>query len=175
MRRIGVSTLFILLFMAVAPLAMAQDPGGTVIARLRGFEEVPSISSTGGGRFEATINEAGTEMTWTLSYFNVEAPVTQSHIHFAQRSVNGGIVLFLCSNLGNGPVGTQACPDSPGSISGTLTAANVVTGAAAQGITALEFHSILRAIRAGNAYVNLHSTVFPGGEIRGQLLFTPSH
>jgi hypothetical protein len=161
--------------MAVASLAVAQDPGGTVIGRLRGFEEVPSISSSGGGRFEATINEDGTAMTWTLSYFNLEAPITQSHIHFAQRGVNGGIVLFLCSNLGNGPAGTQACPDSPGIISGTLTAQNVVNGAAAQGIVPPEFYSILRAIRAGNAYVNIHSTTFPGGEIRAQLLFTPSH
>ncbi|HYV06332.1 MAG TPA: CHRD domain-containing protein [Blastocatellia bacterium] len=32
-----------------------------------------------------------------------------------------------------------------------------------------EFAEVLAAMRAGTVYVNVHSTVFPGGEIRGQL------
>jgi hypothetical protein len=82
--------------------------------------------------------------------------------------VNGGIMVFLCSNLGNGPVGTAACPPS-GSVSGTITAANVVGAASAQGIAAGEFAEVVKAIRHGVAYANVHSTLYPGGEIRGQL------
>jgi hypothetical protein len=174
MRRFGLTLLVLALVCTAAPLFAQGDPEGTVIARLRGFEEVPAISSTGGGGFTARINEAGTVMDWELTYGNVEAPVTQAHIHFAQRGVNGGIMVFLCSNLGNGPVGTQACPARSGSVSGSLRAADMVAGAAAQGITPGEFHSLLRAIRAGAAYVNVHSETFPGGEIRAQLIFIPA-
>lgn len=174
MRRFGLALLVLVLVSTATPLFAQGDPGGTVISRLRGFEEVPAISSTGGGRFSATINDAGTAINFELSYFNMEANVTQSHIHFAQRGVNGGIMVFLCSNLGNGPVGTQACPARSGTVSGSLRAADMVAGAAAQGITPGEFQSLLRAIRAGAAYANVHSETFPSGEIRGQLLFTPS-
>lgn len=158
----------------VVPAGAQVQVGGTVTARLRGFDEVPAISSSGGGRFNATINEEGTAIEWELSYFNVTGQVTQAHIHFAQKGVNGAIVVFLCSNLPNSPAGTQACPDSPGSVSGTITFENVGGGANSQGIGPLELPALLRAIRAGIAYANVHSDLFPGGEIRGQLLFTPS-
>ena len=163
--------LFVVLLAAAVP---AQAQGGTAVARLRSFEEVPALSAPGGGFFLATINEDGTEMTYELRYFNVEGNVTQSHLHFGQRGVNGGIMIFLCSNLGNGPAGTQACPTDGGTITGTIQASNVGSGAASQGVAAGELFSVLRGIRAGVVYANVHTTLFPGGEIRGQLLFTPS-
>lgn len=160
---------------AVTPLN-AQPPvvGGTAVTRLRAFEEVPAVSSNGVGRFRAGIDDEGSMVDWTLEYSSLRGTVTQAHIHFAQRGVNGGIVVFLCSNLGNGPEGTQPCPPKPAAIAGSFTAANMVGGAAAQGIAPGELHELLRAIRAGAAYVNVHTDLFPGGEIRGQLLFTPS-
>ena len=82
--------------------------------------------------------------------------------------MNGGISVFLCSNLGNGPAGTQACPPAPATISGTITPADVI-GPAEQGIDPMEFDELVGAIRAGVAYANVHSTTFPTGEIRGQL------
>jgi hypothetical protein len=145
----------------------------SAVARLRGFEEVPAISSPGGGRFEATIGDE--DIAYELSYFNLRGVVSQAHIHLAQRGVNGAIVIFLCSNLPNAPAGTQPCPASPGTISGTIHASDVIGGTSqtAQGISAGEFSEVLRAIRVGVTYVNVHTDLFPGGEIRGQLLFTP--
>lgn len=142
------------------------------IARLRSFEEVPAVSTSGGGRFEATIED--NEITYELSYFNVSGTVTQAHIHLAQRGVNGAIVIFLCSNLGNGPAGTQPCPPSPGSISGTIHASDVIGGTpqTAQGISAGDLSEVLRAMRVGVTYVNVHTDLFLGGAIRGQLIFT---
>jgi hypothetical protein len=76
-------------------------------------------------------------------------------------------------------VGTQVCPpsgtrDAPASISGTITAGNVGAGANGQGIAVGEFIELHRAIRAGIVYANVHTVAFPGGEIRGQLRFTPA-
>ncbi len=72
------------------------------------------------------------------------------------------------------PAGTQACPPSPATVTGTLTAANVV-GPAGQGIAAGEFAELIRAIRAGKTYANVHSTKFPGGEIRSQIEGNSGH
>ena len=82
--------------------------------------------------------------------------------------MNGGIVVFLCSNLGNGPAGTPACPAAPGEVTGTLTADDMVA-LTAQGIGAGQFREFRRAIRNGFTYVNIHSETFAGGEARGQL------
>jgi len=100
--------------------------------------------------------------------------VTQSHIHFGARGQSGGISLFLCTNLGNGPAGTQACPASASEsapVTGVSSAANII-GPAGQGIAAGEFAELVAAIRAGAAYVNVHSSKYPGGEIRAQ--FSPT-
>jgi hypothetical protein len=135
---------------------------------LVGYQEVPAISSPGGGTFHAAISRSGDSVAWELTFGATRGVVTQSHIHFGQRSVNGGIVVFLCSNLGNGPAGTQPCPQS-GTISGTFGPGDVVGLAAAQGIAAGEFAEVVQAIRAGVAYANVHTDLHPGGEIRGQL------
>jgi hypothetical protein len=165
--------LSIVLFAAAVP---AQAQGGTAITRLRGFEEVPATSTPGGGFFSATISEDGTHVDWELSYFNIEGNVTQAHLHFAQRSVNGGIVVFLCSNLTGAqapPPGTQPCPTKSGTIHGTFTAANILA-VNNQSVAAGDLASFLRGIRAGVVYANVHTDQLPGGSIRGQLIFTPS-
>jgi hypothetical protein len=169
MGRKGLKVLaLVALSMALTLPAWAQR--GTTTTRLQGFEEVPAIATPAEGRFSARINHAENTISYELSYSGLQGSITQAHIHFAQEGVNGAIVIFLCSNLGNGPAGTQACPASPGSISGTATADDVLA-VAAQGISAGQMHKVLRAIRSGIAYVNVHSTLFPGGEIRGQLDF----
>jgi hypothetical protein len=136
---------------------------------LQGYQEVPSISSTGTATFTADVAKDGQSVDWKMSYAALEGNVLQSHIHFGQRSVTGGISVFLCTNLGNGPAGTQACPGPhDGVISGTFRPADVI-GPTAQGITAGEWDELMRAIDAGKAYANIHSNIWPGGEIRAQL------
>ncbi len=118
--------------------------------------------------FEATIAPTADGLAYTLSYSGLEGDVTQAHIHFGQRAVAGGISAWLCGNVATAPAGTQACPPSPATVTGTITAANVV-GPTGQGIAPGELGELLRAIKAGVAYANVHSTKFPSGEIRGQL------
>lgn len=136
---------------------------------LSGYEKVPAVSTVARGDFRAEIGPYDNSVNWQLSYYELEGNVTQAHIHFGQKGVNGSIVVFLCSNLGNGPAGTQPCPPSPASVSGTFRAADVGAGATAQGIAAGEFAELLKAIRAGMTYANVHSTKFPAGEVRSQI------
>jgi hypothetical protein len=95
--------------------------------------------------------------------------VTQAHIHFGARNQFGAnISVFLCSNLGNGPAGTQPCPPAPATITGTVRPGDVI-GPAPFGIAPGEFDELMDAMEAGFTYVNVHSTKYPGGEIRAQI------
>lgn len=157
----------------VAAFAVAGGGSHSISAKdgLEGYQEVGTtgaISTSGNGSFEAKVASDDSSFEWTLSYAALEGTVLQSHIHFGQRSVNGGISIFLCSNLGNGPAGTLACPPPPATISGTADASDVI-GPTGQGIAPGQFDEILAAIRAGKAYANVHSSLWPAGEIRGQL------
>lgn len=168
-RTLAIPTLILALAAWTAPDASAQGPQGRQVrAELDGFEEVPAVSTTGNGSFRATLSNDGQELTYELSYADLEGLVAQAHLHLGQRAVNGGISIFLCTNLGNGPAGTQVCPPAPATVSGTVSAADVI-GPADQGIEPGEFEEVVRAIRDGSVYVNVHSDLFPGGEIRGQL------
>ncbi|MBA3264522.1 MAG: CHRD domain-containing protein [Thermoleophilaceae bacterium] len=157
--------------MAVASVvATTAVAGGDkhLSTRLTGFQEVPAISTDAGGKFRAKLRTSSQEIQYELSYADLTGAVQQAHIHLGQRAVNGGISVFLCSNLGNGPAGTQACPAAPATITGTIRPADVI-GPASQGLEAMQFDELVRAIRAGVTYANVHTETFPGGEIRGQL------
>ena len=92
-----------------------------------------------------------------------------SHVHFGKRAINGGISFWLCGTAAApGPAGTPACPAPGGTIEDEITAADVV-GPVGQGIEAMNLAEILAAMRAGHAYANVHSTKWPGGEIRAQI------
>jgi hypothetical protein len=154
---------------ATADVDRSGDSQSVLREQLSGYNETPlALSTTGTGRFLARISRAGDQISYTLSYSALEGNVTQAHIHIGSMSQTGGISVFLCSNLGNGPAGTQACPAAPATISGTLTAADVI-GPVGQGVTAGQFDELIAAIRAGSTYVNVHSTLYPLGEIRAQL------
>ncbi len=150
---------------AATPLLALAD---NLHTKLDGYEEVPAVSTQAEGKFKAHYDRRSQMISYELSYEGLEGNVTQAHIHFGQKGVNGGISVFLCTNLGNGPPGTQSCP-AQGTITGTFGARDVGAGAAAQGIAAGEFAELVAAIRDGVAYANVHSTKFPGGEVRGQI------
>jgi CHRD domain len=164
-----VSNVALAALLAALPQYARADESHHARAHLSGYQEVPSLSTAGEGRFKAHIDLNNQAIHYELSYEALEGDVTQAHIHFAQRGVNGNIVVFLCTNLGNGPAGTQACPPAPATITGTIRAADVTAGAAAQGIAAGEFAEFVDAIQAGATYANVHTTTRPGGEVRGQL------
>ena len=170
--RIGVlvGTALLLLTVGAQRPAQADKGGKSLKADLVGFEEPPSVSSTGSGTFRAKIAHDDSSFEYELTYQDLEGDVTQAHIHVGQKGVNGGISIWLCGTLAlPGPAGTPPCggPRS-GMASRTVMAADVV-GPSGQGIAIGEFEEVLNAMRQGVTYANVHSTKHPGGEIRGQI------
>ena len=155
---------------AASPVGAADD----LDADLVGYNEVPTLSSPAKADFDARISPDETQIDYQVTYSGFPTPVLQAHLHLGKRAVNGGIMVFICSNLGNGPAGTPLCPTPAGTVSGTWTAASVV-GPTAQGIAPGEFAEVVQAIRAGAAYANIHSQQFPAGEIRDQVRTPRAH
>lgn len=158
--------------LAVATIAVADDGGRRSFRadRLTGYQEAAPapISTTGTGTFEATLNSAGDAISYRLTYSNLDTftaggVVTAAHIHFGQRGVSGGVIAPLC-NGGDKP----ACPATAGSVDGVIDAADII-GPNGQGIEPGSFAEVVRALRAGMVYANVHTTRFPSGEIRGQI------
>jgi hypothetical protein len=157
--------------LTAASVSSAEGTANSIHATLAGFREVPSISSPASGSFRATIDDKAGTISYTLSYSGLSGDVQQAHIHFGQRFVNGAISVFLCQTEAVAdPTGlAPECPQS-GTVSGMLQSGNMIEGdIEGQGIAPGEFDELVAAIRAGVAYVNVHSSTFPAGEVRGQL------
>jgi CHRD domain len=147
----------------VGTYAMAEEGSKNFRTRqMSSYFEVPSVSTTATGSFKAQLSGDGTMLTFELSYSGLSSATQAAHIHFAQKDVNGGVSAFLC-----GGGGKAACPAS-GTVTGTVVAGDVI-GPAGQGIAAGEFQELLAAMRAGFTYVNVHTSNFTGGELRGQI------
>lgn len=138
--------------------------GKNFAARLNGWEEVPSQVTTGRGSFRATAVNT-TRIDFVLRYESLEgATVAQAHIHIGSFHENGGVSAWLCGGTTQPP-----CPPAPATVTGTIEA-NDITGPADQGVEAGNFADLLRAMRRGETYANVHTTPrAPGGEIRGQI------
>jgi hypothetical protein len=162
-KRILFTVLSTIVLTTAVVVSMQANNRKVLRARLTGFQEVPSISTTGTGNFEIRIDRHEASADYTLSYSGLESNAFMAHIHLGQRGVNGGIMTFLCGGGGKPP-----CPASPGTITGTIVAADI-GDLSGQGISPGEFGEFLRALRSGNTYANVHTMTFPGGEIRGQI------
>jgi hypothetical protein len=139
-----------------------------VFERLSGFQEDPlAFSTPGSATFVAQINDREQVINYRLSWTDLPTNVVQAHIHLGGRAQSGGVITFLC---GGGPADAPApaCPAGNASVTGTITPASVI-GPGGQGIAAGEFAELIRALRAGATYVNIHTTERPGGEIRAQI------
>ena len=160
-----VTLVTVLCMLGLTVLARADDNDGRrhFKADLIGYNETPALSTNGEGHLRLEINHNDTAIDFRLSYANMTGNPAVAHIHLGQRHTAGGVIIFFC-----GGGGKPACPPQPATITGTLDASGVV-GPVAQGIAAGEFDELIRAIRAGATYANVHTAAFPAGEIRGQI------
>jgi len=140
-------------------------------APLDGWQEVPSVVTDGEGRFKARLVDRDTIEFW-LSYEELMAAPIQAHIHIGSHHENGGVSGWLCGPAANTNQGL--CPSEQeddgfeGELHGFIERDDV-TGPTAQGVEPGEIEDLIRAMRNDEAYANVHTSRFPGGEIRGDL------
>lgn len=155
-------------FLALGVAIVAQG-ARSVRADLNGYQEDPSISTTGNGSFTAKIDDEAQVIEYELTYSDLEGGNTLfAHIHVGSHDHNGGVSAFLCG----GSTKPAPCPNGGGTVTGTIVPADVV-GPNNQGVEPGAWGELVQAIRAGHTYVNVHTTRWPGGEVRGQIHNNP--
>lgn len=154
-----------MLFAAVVLVGLAAAPASAqtfrLTANLHGGEETPVIVTGAFGTAVVTVDMATRTITWTVDVFNLPSGVTLGHIHVGSVGAAGPTMV-------NFVVPTPASNDFR--ISGSATASDI-TLRPDQGIRSAD--DAFQAILGNNTYVNVHSSVNPGGEIRGQLRLVP--
>jgi len=145
--------------------------------RLRGGNENPPVITDGTGNFRA--ERIGDQIEFRVRYdlsstaSEDENDVTQAHLHIGNPGTNGGIVVFLCSNLDNEPDGvtSRECPPSPGVVEDVIVADDVIELVVdnATVIEAGDLDGLFRLMTQGAVYANAHSNDHPAGEVRGQV------
>lgn len=139
---------------AVGSLAGPASAQTLFTLSLSGANETPPVVSPGIGTGTATLNATNDLFTFSFNYSDMVAPVTVAHFHNAPAGTPGPVVYDLIAS-GDGTAGATS-----GTMSGTWTPA--------EGLTAN-----LSSLLADGIYVNLHSSTFPGGELRGQWQVVP--
>ena len=144
--------LLVVLALAVVAAVPALAASTKMHATINGKSETPKTSSKGTGTATFTIASNGKSIKYTLSAKGLTGPAQAAHIHFGKPGKAGPVIIPICLKPCKLPK------------SGTLTAKNFTK---APGVTS--FAAALKAIKAGNTYVNIHTKKHPAGEIRGQL------
>lgn len=121
-------------------------------AHLSGDQEVPAVDTEATGQTIFKLSKDGSTLSYKIIVANIEN-VRAAHIHIGERGSNGGVVVTLYSGL------------IEGRTSGIL-AEGVITS---DDITGLSLSQLVDILIADGAYVNVHTTQNPGGEVRGQI------
>jgi len=142
--------------MAVFAAGCGSDTSGPsqqqITASLNGAAEVPSVSTTATGSTTFTVN--GGTVGYMISAQNIAA-VTMAHIHVGVTGQNGPVAVTLFGGPTTGTVNGTL-------VQGSFTAADIAAG------VGLSMDQLVELMRSGGAYINVHTTAHPGGEIRGQ-------
>lgn len=135
--------------------------GSIFHASLEGGQEVPAVVTDAQGLATFRISPQGDWIEYTVRVQRI-TDVLMSHIHMQAAGSNGPIVVWLYP---------AAPPPSliPGRTDGILAKGTITAGQLVGPLTGGTLEDLLNAIRTGNAYVNVHTTAHPGGEIRGQV------
>jgi hypothetical protein len=151
----------ILLVLLIAPAAIAGASSRNFTAHLTGDEEVPPVETDATGQTVFQLSRDGTEISYRLIVANIEN-VTQAHIHLGPAGVNGPVVVWLY------PEGPPA-QLIPGRFSGVLATGTITADDLVGPLAGMSLSDLLAAMQAGNTYVNVHTSQFPAGEVRGQI------
>jgi hypothetical protein len=128
---------------------------------LTGDNENPANDSRAQAQANFKLSSDGSSLAYKLNVANIEN-VTQAHIHMGSPTANGPIVAWLYPSA-------PPLQLIPGRSSGTLGEGTLTAGSLVGPLTGQPLSVLLDAIDSGNAYVNVHTSQFPPGEIRGNL------
>jgi hypothetical protein len=143
---------------ALALVLAAPASAQVLTTTMTGGEETPVLNTGMVGTAEVSIDMVDREVAVILRVFNVPTATTAGHIHVGPAGIAGPVVL----NFPAGIVGRT------GDFAMTFRLGQRdFVARPAQGINTMD--DIIQALIHGNAYVNIHTTQNPGGEIRGQL------
>lgn len=136
----------------------------TFTTLLSSQEEVPPTTSTASGRahFVMTQPNEGLMMRYQLIVHDGQN-ITAAHLHCAPRGVNGPVVV----NLYTGETRTSVHGEL---VSGSIRDQDILAAGANCSPNIRNIAHLAQAMREGKIYVNVHSTRYPNGEIRGQAL-----
>lgn len=147
------------LFVLLVSAAQAQAQTLTFTAALHGGGEVPAVLTGSAGTAVVTWNTTTKAGTYRVEVYNMPSGTTASHIHVGASNVAGPVIINFTV-----PVGGIS---NDYSLTGTFTCTDLVPRAP-QGINSCQ--DFEQALLLNNTYVNVHSQVNPGGEVRGQLV-----
>lgn len=150
--------MLVIFVLVAAPALMAQR---VLKATLQGDAEVPAVATGAYGTFVGLLSADGLSIDYTLTVNNMGTEFTASHFHIGGPLVAGPVVVPLYSAKDEGKW--------KGKKVGTVTAADFKSSTAFSDIGVNSFSDVVDNILRGNAYVNAHSTKFPGGEVRGKV------
>jgi len=159
MRRAVVMLAVIVLVSATAGAAQAQTIRLT--ATLSGSNETPAVLTGAFGNASVTLDTATQTLSWSIDVYNLPSGITNAHFHVGGPGIAGPTVVNI------GFAGGQS---NDFTLSGTATAANL-TVRGDQGIRSWD--DFMQALQGGQIYINVHSAVNGGGEIRGQVIRVP--
>lgn len=160
MRRTLFSLLVVLAVLLLAVGAVSAD-SRTYVAHLTGGAEVPPRDTLSQGQAVFRLSRDGSELHYKLIVANIE-DVTMAHIHLAPAGQNGDIVVWLY----------PAAPPPQlidGRSQGVLARGEITADDLMGPLGGATLSDLIDAIEAGNAYVNVHTSANPTGEVRGQI------
>jgi hypothetical protein len=154
-RRLALPIFIVLLF---APLAGAQT---TFQATLTGQQQSPAVDTSANGTATFTLSADGTTLSYTVSVVDT-ADITMAHIHIAAAGQNGPVATWLYPSQPHAET-------KPGKFTGVLATGTLTDASLVGPLQGKTIADLVADIKAGNAYVNVHTSAHPGGEIRGQI------
>lgn len=164
MKRRAFVLVFAVALLAAGGVSAAMAVTSNFTAHLMGAGENPDVETLATGEAVLMVDADAGQASWRLLVANIQN-VTQAHIHCGGPDVNGPVVVFL--------FGLDPSPDDHNGVlsTGTFDDSDVIdrpdSAACPGGVSS--FEDLVDKIESGEAYVNVHTVVNPGGEIRGTL------
>lgn len=155
MRKVTLLLFVVLTTALTASLGFAAEK--SFHAKLSGHDSVPAVKTKAKGKAEFKLSKDGKELSFKLTVKDIDN-VTAAHIHMGKKGENGAPV-----------AGLFAGPKKEGNFSGTLAEGTIMEKDLIGDLQGKSLDALIKLIKSGGAYVNVHTDAYPDGEIRGQI------